>query len=48
MHCFVRTPKKLSDRQRELFRELAEIEGQKVGDGPEGSIRRFLSRLAGE
>jgi len=48
MHCFVRTPKKLSERQKELFRELAEIEGQKVGDGPEGSIRRFLSRLAGE
>ncbi|HIE60168.1 MAG TPA: molecular chaperone DnaJ [Microbacterium sp.] len=48
MHCFVRTPKKLNERQKELFRELAEIEGQAVSDGPESSIRRFLSRLAGE
>ena len=48
MHCFVRTPKKLTDRQKELFKELAEIEGESVGDGPESSIRRFLSRLAGE
>jgi len=48
MHCFVRTPKKLTERQKELFKELAEIEGESVGDGPESSIRRFLSRLAGE
>jgi molecular chaperone DnaJ len=48
MHCFVRTPKRLSERQKELFKELADIEGQTVGDGPESSIRRFLSRLAGE
>jgi len=48
MHCFVRTPKKLNDRQKELLKQLAEIEGEKVGDGPESSIRRFLSRLAGE
>ena len=48
MHCFVRTPKKLNDRQKELLKELAVIEGETVGDGPESGIRRFLSRLAGD
>ena len=48
MHCFVRTPTKLGSRQRELLNELADLEGEKVHDGPEGSLRRFLSRLAGD
>ncbi|MEE2830596.1 MAG: molecular chaperone DnaJ [Myxococcota bacterium] len=48
MHCFVNTPKSLNDRQRELLKELAKIDGEEVKDGLGGGIRRFLTRLAGD
>jgi molecular chaperone DnaJ len=49
MQCHVKTPKHLTDRQRDLLEEFAEIDGQKVnkGDAGTGSFRRFLSRLTG-
>ncbi len=49
MQCHVRTPKKLTDRQKEILEEFAAIDGQKVQAGDSGttSFRRFLSRLTG-
>ena len=44
MHCFVRTPKKLTDRQKELFKELAEIEANGVR-GVAGARDALLVRL---
>jgi len=48
MQSFVKTPKALTDRQKELLREFAAIDGKKVKEreGHSG-LRRFLSRLAG-
>ncbi len=48
MQAFVKTPKNLTDRQKELLTELATIEGAKVKDGNSpGGFKRFLSRLTG-
>jgi molecular chaperone DnaJ len=50
MQAFVGTPTSLTDRQRELLREFAAIDGEKVQErenGGHASLRRFLSRLAG-
>ncbi|MBJ92868.1 MAG: molecular chaperone DnaJ [Rickettsiales bacterium] len=48
MQAFVDTPRSLTDRQKELLREFAEIDGAKVKEQAGlGSLRRFLSRLAG-
>lgn len=47
MHCFVRTPTNLDDRQRELLKEFAEIQGDATGDGETSSFRKFLSKIAG-
>lgn len=48
MQAFVKTPKSLTDRQKELLTELATIEGAKVRDGSTGKgFKRFLSRLTG-
>jgi molecular chaperone DnaJ len=48
MQAFVGTPTSLTDRQKELLREFAAIDGEKVKElGGQGNLRRFLSRLAG-
>ena len=48
MQAFVETPSSLTDRQKELLREFAAIDGKKVKErGGHGNLRRFLSRLAG-
>lgn len=48
MQVFVQTPKKLTDRERELLEELATIQGEKVKsyEGT-GSFKKFFSKLAG-
>jgi len=46
LQLFVRTPKKLNARQRELLEELAQIEGEQVGRET-GGFKRFFSKLAG-
>ena len=47
MQCFVKTPRSLTDRQRELLQELATIDGEKVRSGTGGGLRGFISRLTG-
>ena len=48
MQAFVETPSSLTDRQKELLREFAAIDGKKVKEREgQGNLRRFLSRLAG-
>jgi molecular chaperone DnaJ len=46
MQVFVRTPTSLTDRQRELLKEFAEIDGKRVKSGESG-FRRLFSRLTG-
>jgi len=48
MQAFVNTPTSLNDRQKELLREFAAIDGARVKEreGHSG-LRRFLSRLTG-
>ena len=48
MQCFVKTPRGLTERQRELLREFAAIDGQKVKAGGAGGFKKFLSRLTGQ
>ena len=40
-------PKKLTERQRELLAELAEIEGNAVSDAETNSFKKFFSKLTG-
>ena len=47
MQVLIHTPKNLTDRQRALLKELAEIEGAKVRDQAGGSLRKFLSKITG-
>ena len=48
MQAFVETPSALTDRQKELLREFAAIDGEKVKEREgQGNLRRFLSRLTG-
>jgi molecular chaperone DnaJ len=47
MQCFVKTPKGLTDRQKELLQEFAQIDGQKVKSGSAGGLKGLFSRLAG-
>ncbi len=47
MQCFIKTPKNLTDRQKELLQEFAQIDGQKVRSGGGGGLRGFISRLTG-
>jgi molecular chaperone DnaJ len=49
MQAFVRTPRNLNDRQRELLREFGEIEGARLKhkSGDSGSFKRFFSKLTG-
>jgi molecular chaperone DnaJ len=44
----LRVPKSLNDRQRELLRELGEIEGAKIKAAGESSMKRFFSKLVGD
>ena len=48
MQAFVKTPMKLSDRERELLEELAAIQGAKVkAYGQSTGFKKFFSKLAG-
>ena len=48
MQAFVQTPNSLTDRQKELLREFAAIDGKRVKEREgHGNLRRFLSRLTG-
>ena len=48
MQAFVRTPKSLTDRQKELLREFGEIEGARLKkSGDTGSFKKFFSKLTG-
>ena len=47
MQAFVETPSSLTDRQKDLLREFAAIDGKKMKEREgHGNLRRFLSRLA--
>ena len=47
LQVFVKTPMKLSERERVLLEELATIQGAKVKDGHPHGFKKFFSKLAG-
>lgn len=48
MQCFVKTPRNLTDRQRDILEEFARIDGEKVKAAGGGGFKKLISRLTGQ